>query len=320
MGSPTLYQQRCLLDLRLAHVLVVRMPFCLRYLRGSRQYLLDPKSIPADHVLLNPSVAGDIVYIRDIMQTSSRQINSIILYNTATKKSTQIPMPVKFLQPTEGYYLGLEDLRILWFNECLYFTATCTHASPRMQSEMVLGYFNKDLTEIEKLWHIDFGAPPVKNICPFIHRGEIMLVDTYMRKLYKVSFDEEGPQVSTLVERMPGQSLDIFGDSKGGLRGTTSPVQLHGDVYGCLVHDIIYDENIVLNTTRKLVYLHQWVEFDASSGAIVFASSPFSLVHVGVEFASGIDYDRQSNKVTIHAGVDDKIPMVITTTLTDLRV
>jgi hypothetical protein len=311
------------------------MPFRLRYLKGTQQYLLDPKSVPENHVLLNPSVAGDVVYIRDIEQTATQQINNVILYNTKEATSTRIPLPMEFLHSTDNYYAGLEDVRIVWYAKRLYFTATSTHASSRLQSEMVVGVFSEDLQKIERMNHLDLGPPPVKNVCPFVHDGKLLLIDTYARVLYVLvdtKPDEEDttdavvdPAVFKVVthSRLGGIPLGIFkSDGDAGLRGTTSPVHLHGNTYGCVVHDIIYDNNVILNTKSKLAYIHQWIEFEiANQGedVITFVSSPFFCVKLGVEFVSGIDYNKNDNKITLYLGVDDKLPVVIYTTLHDIR-
>ena len=314
------------------------MPFRLRYLKGVQQYLLDPKSVPENHVLLNPSAAGDVVYIRDIEQTSSQQINNVILYNAKDSTSTRIPFPMEFLHSTDNYYAGLEDVRIVWYTKPteskprLYFTATSTHASARLQSEMLVGVFSKDLQKIERMNHLDLGPPPVKNVCPFVHDGKILLIDTYARVLYELVDTKDttdavvDPPVFEVITRcrLGGISLGVFnsdGGGRDGLRGTTSPVHLHGNTYGCVVHDVIYDDNVILNTKSKMAYIHQWIEFEITNdGAVVtFVSSPFFCVKLGVEFVSGIDYNKNDNKVTLYLGVDDKLPVVIYTTLYDIR-
>ena len=300
------------------------MPLRIRYLAGQQQQLLDPKSVPGNHVLLNPSVAGDIVYIRDIEQTKTQQINSVILYNTKNNTSTHIPVPMEFMHSTDGYYAGLEDLRIFWYKDRLHFVGTSTHASSRLQSEMLAGVFAKDFRSVERMNHLDFGPPPVKNVCPFIWDDKILLIDTYARAMYELSDVESDTSPTstptfqaTPLGRLGGMSLGIFGTE--GLRGTTSPVHLHGSTFGCIVHDVIYDNNSVLNTKTKLAYIHQWIEFDVVSRAITFASSPFFVVHFGIEFVSGLDYNKETNKVSLYLGVDDKTPMVVYTSIQDLR-
>jgi len=298
------------------------MPLKIRYLRGQQQQLLDPKSIPGNHVLLNPSVAGDIVYIRDIQQTATQQINGTVLYNMKTSTSTHVPLPMQFLHSTNGYYAGIEDLRIFWYKNRLHFMGTSTHASSRLQSEMLAGVFAEDLKTVERMNHLDFGPPPVKNVCPFVWDDRILLIDTYTRTLYELSdAAETEPPVqvfeATPLGRLGGMPLGIFGTE--GLRGTTSPVHLHGSIFGCIVHDVLYDDNTVLNTKTKLAYIHQWIEFDVVSRTITFTSSPFFVVQFGIEFVSGLDYNKETNKITLYMGVDDKTPMVVYTTLPDLR-
>jgi hypothetical protein len=301
------------------------MPFRLRYLKGVHQDLIDPKAIPGGHVLLNPSIAGNIIYIRDIQQTRTQQINHVLLHDQEKGESNYVPLPLELMQPTDGLYAGLEDLRIIWYHDRLYFTATSTHASKRYQSEMFFGVFSEDLKKIERMDYIDLGKPPIKNICPFVHADKIYLVDMYKREFYEVEDDTTLFTVK-LYGKLRGIPLKIFhnieDNNEMGLRGTTSPIHLHGNTYGTIVHDVIYDHNTVLHTTTKLIYLHMWVEFEmCKDGATVtFTSSPFFVQKVGIEFVSGIQYDPAENKISLYLGEDDKIPKVVHTNLNELRV
>ena len=286
--------------------------------------LLDPKSIPKNHVLLNPSIAGDMIYIRDIEQTATQHVNHVVLHNKNTGTTMKVDVPMDMIAPSLGYYVGLEDLRLCLFNGRTYFTATCTHASMRQQSEMVIGVFSEDCHSIEGLCHVDFGIPPVKNVCPFVRDGALMLIDTYNEAIYKVDVGPDAVKFTinvTKVVDLHGPYFSVF--STGGptstMRGSTSPVHIHGDTWGCLVHDIIYDDNVALNTKAKLAYMHAWIEFDVATGAITFVSSPFYLAKFGIEFASGITYDKSEGVVTIYMGVEDRVAVVITTTLHHLR-
>lgn len=305
------------------------MPLSIRRLPGTQKFLIDPKSIPDDRVVINPSIAGDIVYMRCIQQIASQHLNKIVLFNVKTSITTDVPVPWSLLQPTIGYYTGLEDLRIVWHRDKLYFTATSTHVSISQQSEMVVGYFSSDLKSVERMSYIDLGPPPVKNVCPFVVDGHLMLLDTFNMAIYTVDTDKDSCNENewigfpvTLTTRLTGNcSSNIFlqnKDTKGTLRGSTSPVHLHGNLWGCLVHDVIYHDIIGNQSKAKLAYLHQWIEFDVTSGKITFTSTPFFLVKFGIEFVSGIEL-QDNEKVVLYMGVDDKIPIVIETNLCDLR-
>lgn len=308
------------------------MPLKVRRLKALEQHLLvDPKAVPPNHVLLNPSVADHIVYMSDIEVNPDSQlplplahVNNIVLFDTNTKVTIPVPSPWHLLPRSLGYYVGLEDLRIIWFRSRLYFTATCTHASARMMSEMVLGVFAEDLKSIEHISHLDCGPPPVKNVCPFVLGDKLALLDVYNGVIYAVKEKEKEEKENSLtyyVEPMiamtPPAKGYLFGEKR--TRGSTSPIHLHGSTWGCIVHDIMYDDNTQLNTKTKLAYLHQWMEFDVTSGNVTFVSTPFFMTKFGVEFVSGISYNKNDGVVSIYAGLDDKHPFVVLTTLYDLR-
>lgn len=299
------------------------MPLNVRKLPGTQKYLIDPKTIPKNHVVINPSIAGDVVYMRVIKSTETGDKSEISLFNATTSETIQVSEAGNMLVSCSRY-IGLEDLRIIWFEKRLYFVATTTHASKRMQSETVLGLFSEDLKQVERLNHLNLGAPPVKNICPFILDGVFMLLDTFKKTIYSLSMKENntgnGSDVvitpykqMTLHPSVVPKSVDFE------MRGSTAPIHLHGDTWGCIVHDIIYTDNRTFHTKTKLAYLHYYIEFDVSSGLITFISSPFFLVHFGIEFVSGISYDQNTGAVTLFLGVDDKVPCAVETTLYNLR-
>jgi hypothetical protein len=100
-------------------------------------------------------------------------------------------------------------------------------------------------------------------------------------------------------------------------RGSTSPVHLHGNTWGCIVHDIIFNDQAALVT--RLSYIHHWIEFDIVSGVISFVSTPFWVAHWGIEYISGIQL-IEKYKVKLFIGVNDTSAIVCDTTLANLRV
>lgn len=294
------------------------MPLLLRRLVGTQQFLLDHKNVPKNRVLINPSVAGSVIYIRDVEQTGNQHVNHIILHNTKTNENINVPVPWDKLAPSSSYYVGVEDVRLCEYKNMMYFTCTCAHASTSMQSEMMVGTFSSDLRNVDMLHHIHMGAPPVKNVSPFVYGDDLMLLDMYNLAIYKVVFAEDHTSVQKTVDLIPNTSGSASASAIGDhVRGSTSPVHLHGNTWGCLVHDIIYDNNVTYQTKVKLAYMHWWVEFDVLSGQVTFTSSPFFLIKFGVEFVSGIE--KKNDKIVLYLGVDDKYPMVVTTTLANLR-
>ena len=299
-------------------------PLILRHLPGQGAKLLDESQLQPGHVVFNPSIAYPYIYIRGNKQTPINEENYIILYNTETKNSTTINGLENILQKNINRYCGLEDLRIIHFKNKLWFTATCTHASPSMNSELVVGYFNDQKTRIERISHVPLGKPPVKNICPFIFEDKLCLLDIYKKELHDVgdvTSEITKPSlpgtvgwksfVATNTRKITtGAGLDI-----DNFRGSTSPVHLHGNTYGCIVHDVIFND--ALDQRTQLAYLNHWIEIDMYHGQITFISSPFWVFTFGVEFISG--FHMSGDNVELFAGVQDKTAFKYNTTLSLLR-
>ena len=299
------------------------MPLNVRKLPGVQKYIIDPKTIPERCVVINPCIAGDVVYMRVIKSNGLKDVSEISLFNAKTSETIQVSEGSTMLASC-GRYVGLEDLRIIWFRERLYFVATSTHASKRMQSETVIGLFSEDLKTVERLDYVDLGAPPVKNVCPFNLDGTFMLIDTLKKTIYAVSekVDDDGKVVgySTTPFKTLAVSPSVIPKSVDfEMRGSTCPIHLHGDTWGCIIHDIIYTDNTTFHTKTKLAYLHYFMEFDVNSGMVTFISSPFFLIQFGIEFVSGIAYDSTTDVVSLFMGLDDKVPCVIETPLYNLR-
>ena len=295
------------------------MPLYIRHLPGAVSKLIDEKSLPPNLCLFNPSVAHPMMYIRQNVHSATNETNSVLLVNMDTKKQHNIPCPFHMLKKNCNTYQGIEDLRICWFRDALWFTATSTHASDSMKSEMLLGHFDKDLTRVERIMYIDLGCKPAKNVCPYVVADSLHLLDMYMMCVYKVGeIGEEQTQFVATKEKplvygtgLPGPNLP----SK--FRGSTSPVHLHGTTWGCIVHDIIFNDQTVLVT--QLSYLHHWIEFDVASGVISFVSTPFWVAHWGIEYVSGVHLSDDRKGISLYLGLQDKSAAVCHTTLANVR-
>jgi len=294
-------------------------PLILRRLTGQGGKLIDEKSLPPNNIVFNPSIAYPHVYMRGNKQTATDEQNYIILYNIETKNSTTIQGLENILQKNQNRYRGLEDLRICNYKNRLWFVGTCTHANNTMNSECVIGYFNNAKTNIERISHIPLGKPPVKNICPFVYDNKLCIFDIYKKEIYEIEdqVDEKTGKWEKFVatncrQITAGAGLDIEN-----FRGSTSPVHLHGSTYGCIVHDIIYNDSP--EKLIQLAYLHHWVEIDMNMAQVTYVSSPFWVNKLGVEFISGLHIAPDGENVELYMGVDDQIAVKYVTKLAFLR-
>lgn len=287
----------------------------IRHLPCEHSILVDKNDIPGNHALFNPSADGPYIYIRGDEHSSTDECNYVIIHNESTKQTHKIESPMLFLKPSANLFKGIEDLRIVIFQGKVWFSGTTTHASYKMTNELIVGYFNTAMTCVEKLSVVDIGTLPVKNVCPFVWKNKMHLLDTYLLKIYEVSIDEDsGEFVATKVKDITYAG----GIDKTPKRGSTSPVHLHGNTWGFVVHDIIFNDDLRLVT--RLSYYHHWVEMDMERGVITFVSSPFWCVHWGIEYVSGIRYNKITHDVELFAGIQDSLPVKIVTKLHDLRI
>jgi len=291
-------------------------PIIMRKLPGKGEKLFDEKQLPEGHVVFNPSMAYPYIYLRANKQTSIDEDNYIILYNCETKTTSIITNLENLLEKNINRYRGLEDLRLCNYENKLWFVATCTHANKSMNSETVVGYFNKDTTAIARVSYVNLGAPPVKNICPFIYDSKLCLFDIYKKHIYQLTEIKNSKNewqsfaAVKIGDITCGNNLDI-----DNFRGSTSLVYLHGSLYGCVVHDVILNENE--QHKSQLAYMHHWIEIDMNSKQVTNISTPFWLITFGLEFVSGI-YMKE-NVIELYLGVQDKFAFKYTTTLQLIR-
>ena len=290
----------------------------IRHLPGQGGKLIDENQLPKDHVVFNPSIAYPIVYMRGIKKTQFGEENYIILYNVESNKSYTIMGLENILQKNVNTYKGLEDLRIINFKNKLWFSGTSTHASSSMNSEVVIGYFNNTYSKIEAIEHISIGKPPIKNICLFIYKSKLYLFDIYKKGIYEV-LDKDTKQ--SVTENSKSFAIELIKSITTGngidienLKGSTNPIQLHGNLYGCIVHTAIYNED---NNNGKLAYLHYWLEIDMETGNVTYVSKPFWVTTFGIEFITGIRIN--DDDVELYIGLQDKSAIKYITKLSFLR-
>ncbi len=289
------------------------MPQYIRHLPGKIINIIDKKTLPANNVVFNPSIAYPILYLRGTVKSKNNDLSYVLLYDYTTKKSHIIDSPP--LERNINMYQGIEDLRICWHKDKLWFSGNSTHASKTMNNELVVGYFDKDFTKVEKISIVDISKVPVKNVCIFSHNDKLLLFDIYLKSIFILLEDSNTNEYIAIKEvtLKAGRGINI-----DHLRGSTSPVHLHGNTWGCVVHDIIFNDNTVLVT--RLSYIHHWLEFDIESGVVTFVSSAFWVAHWGIEYVSGLKYDKSSDKIELFFGVEDGEAMSFHTTLSDMRI
>lgn len=296
------------------------MPLYIRRLPAKISKLFDKKTsnIPENHSLFNPSISYPIIYIRGVKKENLAFNSYIILHNIENNKLNIINNDYDFVEKNINLFAGIEDLRLCHWNDKLWFTATCTHASKQMNNELLLGYFNKDNTKIEQLKIVDIGILPVKNICPFVYNDNLLLLDIHLKCIYRLSIIQNEDKkeefiVTKILNLVEGEGINI-----DKFKGSSSPIHITGTIWGCIIHDTIF--NLQENITNQLSYIHYWMEFDLSNGSITFLSSPFWVAHWGIEWCGGCHYDKDKDNIQLYFGLNDQDCFVAETTLWNIRV
>jgi len=289
------------------------MPFYIRHLPGRVSSIIDRKGQAADCVFYNPSRAGPFTSIRATHHNGTQEKNVMLLHNDDTKEV--YTLDTDLLEPSVNYYTGLEDVRIVDYGGCLWFTATSTHASQHMTNELIVGCLDATAKRIARCAVIDIGSRPVKNVVPFVLDGCLLLLDVSKSKIHHIVDAVIDGRTTCVIDR--SRDIEWAVGAPDTYRGSTSPIHLHGNTWGCVVHDVIWNDSV--GPCNSLSYLHHWLEIDVVRGVVTFVSSPFWVAHWGIEFVSGIER-RPDGAIRIYLGVKDQDAMICETTLYDLRV
>lgn len=275
--------------------------------------LFDEADILPKFSYYNPSSAYPYIYVRatEKVEELKVEMNHMFLYSYKTDRMNMVHIPPGTLQPTLHYYQGIEDTRLFFYQKRLWFLSTSTHVTSAMKSEMLLGYFDEEVTRIVWSHPIDFGTRPIKNVCPFLDGDgdRLCAIDLYTLTIYQI-VAQETPALSVVCRLQPCRGL-----RRGMLRGSTNPIHLHGGLWGCVAH-----EHIPKAGQGAHAYMSYWVEFDLLRGVVTFVSTPFFVSCLGIEFVSGMEYFREREEIELYLGERDREPLVAYSTLSDLRV
>lgn len=266
----------------------------------------------------NPSSCHPYIYIRSIERVGNAcEMNHLSIFNRLTKTMRVIKVSLDHLHPTCGFYRGIEDARIFHYQDRLWFIATSTHIAGSYHSQMLLGRFNHAVSDVEFVQFLDFGTKPMKNVCPFIHDGKLLAIDTFMLRVYEIVCEKDEHDAETYRAVLYKELAPCANLAKGMMRGSTCPIHLHGNLWGCVVHEHIRQAR---ERVMSLAYISYWIEFDIERGAVTLLSSPFVVAQWGIEFVSGIEYYKDKDEVELFLGINDKVAVMAKTNLHDLRV
>jgi len=215
--------------------------------------------------------------------------NKIKLIDKVTNESNIIDY--NYAKSPSLYSEGLEDLRIVEFNNKLWFSAVYKNNNELYST--IIGFFNDSKNNIEKIVY-DFKSDSnnnIKNIVPLVHDNLLHFIDTLNKIIYKL--DNETLELSSDPLESTIDNLNI--------RGSTEFIKLNNNIYGGIVHNSI---NISKGYDINKYYYFHWIEIDMQPKTIIKLSKPFIFKNWGITFVSGIFL--QKNTLHIYYSEHDK--------------
>lgn len=177
---------------------------------------------------------------------------------------------------------GLEDIRLVRHAGRYWFTATTCQVPGAMGNPQVaLGRLSEDCTRVEHLVPLRYGKAIEKNWLLWSHGDELLAI---------YSFDpfvvlRLNPETGEAVEKTCGPTRWF----DGRFRGSAPPIRLDWDTWIAVVHD-------VANWDDRNVYQHRFVVF-TEAGDVRY-SPAFFLDHDGIEYVTGLSYERGQYTLT----------------------
>lgn len=293
------------------------MPFPrIRKLPCDVSKLIDENSPIPKFIYFNPSSAYPYIYIRATEKKNSTQFNHMFIYNRIDKTMKQVSLPPNTLKPSCAYYQGIEDSRLIKYRDRIWFISTATNITNSMRSEMFIGRFDETVSKIEFVQYVDFNMIPLKNMCPFVYHDKLCVFDSYNLKIHEIVCEPKEDSTEFYKQVVLKEMLPCTGFLPRTMRGSTSPIHLHGNLWGCIVHEHIREAR---EKSMSLAYVSYWMEFDIERGVVTSFSTPFVVAQWGIEFVSGIEYYRDRDEIELFLGAQDQVALIAKTKLHQLR-
>ncbi|HET9017773.1 MAG TPA: glycosyltransferase [Thermomicrobiaceae bacterium] len=191
---------------------------------------------------------------------------------------------------------GLEDLRLVRWDDVWWFTAGSWAFGPHGHPSVVLGRLDQSGTCVEHLAPLDYAgrAPDEKNWLPFLHDGRLLLLYACDPTVI-LEPDLDSGECREVLRAIPPVDLTRY-------RGSAPPFPF-GDGYLFVTHEVTYVDG-------RRVYLHRFVEMDRDL-AVRRASHPFWFWRRGVEYCCGACLDHDGEHVLLAASRDDRESWVL---------
>lgn len=189
---------------------------------------------------------------------------------------------------------GLEDCRLVNFNNETWFTYSANDVSPKYQIQISLAKLTENASDksykVEKLVPL-IGPDPnrcEKNWLPFTLNNELHVIYGYDPfTIYKV--DAESGKNEIAVKYEPKYSFS-------GFRGSAAPIPFK-EGYLMMVHEIGF--------TDRRFYFHRFLYLNKDF-IVQKASKPFTFKNKGVEFCLAMTADHSESNLIMAVGIEDR--------------
>ncbi len=218
--------------------------------------------------------------------------------------SVEILPPADLLKPAYGEDTGFQDLRLFAWRGELWCVATFRELTPEGWHEQVLARIDDRgpgpcrLTD----WRVLQPEGPrrhEKNWMPRVDGEKLQFI--YLCDPTRV-LDE---QARTIVENTPAITAEQF-------RGGSQAIAFDGG-WLTLIHEVLWWPSV-----GRRSYQHRFVWFDETS-KLRGVSRPFFLQKKGVEFAAGLAWHPDENRLLVSYGVGDAEAWIATVEVEDVR-
>lgn len=210
-------------------------------------------------------------------------------------------------------FVGLEDVRLVVWNEKLYATGVRRDTTPNGQGRMELAellYVNGVIKEVSRV-----RIAPPKDPNSYCEKNWMPVIDqdyTYVKWSNPTEVVRVNPENGTSETIHLGQHQPAPNDFRGGSQ--VIPFGTNGDYRFALVHEV--DLFRSEHDRKDAVYRHRFIVWDKDWNIVKFTDD-FSLMNGHVEFAVGI-CTRENDEALITFGFQDNAAYILQTTVKDI--
>jgi tetratricopeptide (TPR) repeat protein len=185
---------------------------------------------------------------------------------------------------------GIEDVRIMEFNNDIYFVGNSREVSPDNSPKMILGNYSiteKNVKNMVRLYGYEDNKCQ-KNWSPFIYDNKLLLLYSF-DPLVILEPDFETGECNVFKNENQKYNYSI-------LRGGSQGFYINDDLY-FIAHEVIFDNG--------RIYFHRFVKMTKDLN-IEKVSYPFYFKDWGIEYVAGATYDKDNKKIIVSWGSNDK--------------